>query len=121
MYGQISEYLQLKTTIEKIQECGITENLKTKVDLGCNFYAQANIPDASRIFVFVGFGFFVDMTFAEAVKFITKRTAFLQVHADRLTADATKVRANINLVLEGLRELQNISAVQEHEFRDIWG
>lgn len=120
VYGQIAEYMQLKTSIEKIQECGITENLKTKVDLGCNFYAQANIPDATRVYVFVGFGFFVEMTFSEALKFIDKRTAFLQGHADRLTADAMKVRANINLVLEGLRELQNISNVEEKQFRDIW-
>jgi len=107
IYGQIAEYLQLKTTIEQVKAAGITEDLKTKVDLGCNFYAQANIPDATKIFVFIGFGFFLEMTHDEALKFIDKRTKFLTEHTDRLTNDAVKVKANIRVVIEGLRELQS--------------
>nr|KAG5708449.1 hypothetical protein BaRGS_026176 [Batillaria attramentaria] len=44
IYGQIAEYLQLKTVIEKLKEDGADKKqLKTKVDLGCNFYVQANV------------------------------------------------------------------------------
>jgi len=110
IYGQIAEYLQLKNSIEQIQKAKITENLKTKVDLGCNFYVQANVLDPSKIFVFVGFGFFVEMTFPEALKYIDKRTKFLTEHTDRLTSDANVVKANIRLVIEGLRELQHLGS-----------
>lgn len=39
--------------------------------------------DSSRIYVAVGFGFFVEMTHAEALKFIEKKTSQLtmSVHA----------------------------------------
>ena len=111
VYGQISEYLQLKTTIEQIQSAEIIEDLKTKVDLGCNFYVQANVPDPKKIFVFVGFGFFVELTLDEALKFIDKRTKFLTENTDRLTKDMLKVKANIRLVLEGLREIQSLGSI----------
>jgi prefoldin alpha subunit len=118
-YQQIAEYLQLKTSIEKIKEVKLTEGLKTKVDLGCNFYVQANVPDSLRIFVFIGFGFFLEMTHDEALKFIGKRTNLLNVHVEKLTDDAAKVKANIRLVLEGLRELQHISNEQETPKREM--
>ena len=57
-------------------------------------------PDASKIFVFVGYGFFVEFTLDEALRFIDKRNKFLTEHTDRLTKDAAKVKANIKLVIE---------------------
>lgn len=115
IYGQISEYLQLKTTVEQIKAAGIQEDLKTKVDLGCNFYVQAKVPDATKIFVFVGFGFFLEMTLDEAVKFIDKRVKFLTENTDKLTENIVKVKANIRLVLEGLREIQSLGYVPDEE------
>ena len=49
------------------------EPLKTKVDLGCNFYCQARVPDPTKIFVSVGLGFFVELTLDEALEFISKK------------------------------------------------
>ncbi|XP_022082503.1 protein UXT-like isoform X2 [Acanthaster planci] len=44
IYEQAAHYLQLKTTIEKLQEANLSKDtLKTKIDLGCNFYVQANV------------------------------------------------------------------------------
>ena len=57
-------------------------------------------PDASKIFVFVGYGFFNEFTLDEALRFIDKRNKFLTGHTDRLTKDAAKVKANIKLVIE---------------------
>ena len=50
--------------------------------------------------MFIGYGFFVELTLDEALKFIDRRNAFLTEHTDRLTGDAAKVKANINLTLE---------------------
>lgn len=119
IYGQIAEYLQLKTTIERIKVNGMQGDLKTKVDIGCNFYVQTNISDSSKIFVFIGLGFFLEMTLDEALSFTDKRTKFLTENSDRLTSDAVKVKANIRLVLEGLRELQNINNSPENKRREI--
>ncbi|XP_064633346.1 protein UXT homolog [Lineus longissimus] len=110
-YQKIADYLQLKTAVEQIKESDLNGGpLKTKVDLGCNFYVQAKVPDTSMICVCVGFGFYVEMTMDEALDFIDKKTSFLKMSVDQLTKDAAKVKAHIKLVLEGLRELQNISS-----------
>ncbi|XP_076437279.1 protein UXT-like [Babylonia areolata] len=121
IYGKINEYLQLKTVIEKLKEDGADKReLKTKVDLGCNFYVQANVPDASKIFVSVGFGFFVELTYDEAIRFIDKKTALLTEQTEGLTKSASEVKAHIKLVLEGLRELQRISSEKEQPRRDLF-
>lgn len=121
IFSQVAEYLQLRTTIEKIQETGYEhEELKTKVDLGCNFYAQANVPDPSRIFVQVGFGFFVELTLSEALAFIEKKTKHLTQYSEKLTHDSAKIKAHIKLVYEGLREIQHLNKELPEEQRSLW-
>ena len=48
--------------------------LKTKVDLGCNFYCQAQVPEPNLIYIDIGLGVYVQFTLDEAVKFIDRRT-----------------------------------------------
>uniref|UniRef100_A0A8C7WVP5 Ubiquitously-expressed, prefoldin-like chaperone n=1 Tax=Oryzias sinensis TaxID=183150 RepID=A0A8C7WVP5_9TELE len=108
VYEEISQYLLLKNTIQSLQEAG-PRRLQTDVDLGCNFFVQAEVEDPSRIFVAVGFGFFVEMSLDEALRFIEKKTSQLTAFTEQLTKDSAKIRANIRMVLEGLRELQGLS------------
>lgn len=116
VYEKISQYLQLKNTLQSLQ--GVeTKHLKTEVDLGCNFYVQAEVEDSSRIFVAVGYGFFVEMTHDEALRFIDKKTSQLTAFTEQLTKDSAKIKANIRLVLEGLRELQGLTDLQETSSR----
>lgn len=119
VYEKISQYLQLKNTLQSLQEAG-SENLKTEVDLGCNFYVQAKVEDSSKVFVAVGYGFFVEMTHSEALKFIEKKTAQLTQFTEQLTKDSAKIKAHIRLVLEGLRELQGFSDLPESRSRDVF-
>ncbi|XP_048346015.1 protein UXT [Sphaerodactylus townsendi] len=76
VYEKIAQYLQLKSVIERLQETGNRE-LVTQVDLGCNFYVNA------------------------------------EVTAETLTTDSAKIKANIRMVLEGLRELQGFQDISE--------
>ncbi|XP_023691602.1 protein UXT [Paramormyrops kingsleyae] len=119
VYEKIAQYLQLKNTIESLQEAGSKE-LKTEVDLGCNFYVQAHVPDSSMIFVAVGYGFFVEFTLPEALKFIEKKTNQLTKYTEALTKDSAKIKANIRLVLEGLRELQGLKDLPEDKRREVF-
>ncbi|CAN9515298.1 unnamed protein product [Ophioblennius macclurei] len=107
VYEKISQYLQLKNTIRSLQE-SVSQQLKVDVDLGCNFFVQAEVEDSSRILVLVGFGFFVEMTHDEALRFIEKKTSQLTAFTEQLTKDSAKIKANIRLILEGLRELQGL-------------
>ncbi|XP_031422006.1 protein UXT [Clupea harengus] len=118
VYEKMAQYLQLKNSIENIQESG-SSDLKTEVDLGCNFYVQAHVPDATKIFVAVGYGFFVEFTHAEALKFIEKKTSQLTAYSEVLTKDSAKIKANIRMVLEGLRELQGLGDLPEVRRREV--
>ncbi|XP_062854651.1 protein UXT [Trichomycterus rosablanca] len=119
VYEKIALYLQLKNTIKSIQETGSKE-LKTDVDLGCNFYVQAHVPDTSKIFVAVGYGFFVELTLSEALTFIEKKTNQLTEYSEVLTKDAAKIKAHIRMVLEGLRELQGLNDLPESRRREVY-
>ncbi|XP_017259955.1 protein UXT isoform X2 [Kryptolebias marmoratus] len=118
VYEKISQYLQLKNTIQSLQEAE-SQQLKANIDLGCNFFVQAKVEDSSRIFVAVGFGFFVEMTQDEALRFIDKKTSQLTAFTEQLTKDSAKIKANIRMVLEGLRELQGLSDLPESQRGDV--
>ena len=64
--------------------------------------------DPSRIFVRIGFGFYLEMTLPEALEHISRRVPTLEERAKSLGRDAVAVRAKIDMVLEALRELQGI-------------
>ena len=121
IYSDMAEYLQLRNVLEKTQKLSITEGgLKTMVDLGANFYAQARVPDPSRVFVAVGLGFFVEFTIQEALSFIDKKTLLLTDDSQKLTEQATQIRARIKVVLEGLEELQFKGEPPSPSPRDVW-
>ncbi|XP_056665669.1 protein UXT [Monodelphis domestica] len=112
VYGQLANYLQLKNVLERLQESG-DQKLRTQVDLGCNFYVNAEVPDPSRIFVALGYGFFLELTLMEALKFIDRKSRLLTSLSDSLTRDSARIKAHIRLVLEGLRELQGLQELPE--------
>ena len=124
IYTDIAEYLQIKDTIEKLQIArGIgnesSEPLKTKVDLGCNFYAKAIVEDVSRIYISIGYGFHLEMKLDEALRFIDKKVKLMNLSAAELTDKANEIKANIKFVLEGLKEIQQLNYTKKPERRDI--
>lgn len=84
-----------------------------QVDLGCNFFVDTMVPDTSRIYVALGYGFFLELTLAEALKFIDRKSSLLTELSDSLTKDSMNIKANIHMMLEGLRELQGLQNFQE--------
>jgi len=106
-YDQLAKYLELKNNIILLQENNMKE-IKTKINLGNDFYAQAKVPDTSRIFVHVGLGFHVEYTLAEAIKFIEVKEKSLTKYADDLTDKSYKIRTKIQLMLEGINELRKL-------------
>lgn len=107
LYSDISEYLQLKTVVEQLKVAELPKGeLRTQVDLGCNFYVQAKVNDVKHVFVHVGFGFFVEFTLDEALPFIDNKVSQLRKRGEMLSKESAEIKSHIRLVIEGLRELQ---------------
>ena len=121
IFSEIAEYLQIKNTIENIIQNKqaspneVTE-LKTKIDLGCNFYVNAVVPDPSKIFIAIGYGFFLEMTLSEALKFIDKKVKILNGTVHELGNQIGVIKANIRLVMLGLQEIQNLAVNEEKPY-----
>ena len=64
-----------------------------------HFYIYSS-KDASMIFVHVGLGFFVEFTFEEALKLISKKTSILTDECESLTSEVCEVKATIKIVIE---------------------
>ena len=119
---KIAEYLQLKSFIENVKSSDVSRSgreLKTQVDLGCNFYCQARITDPSKILVSVGYGFYVEFTLDEALKFVEKKCRQLTTYSSKLGQDSARIKANIKLVMEGLRELQDLAPAKKQAI-SVW-
>ena len=78
--------------------------------IGNNFYMRANIQNPDKIFVDVGLGLFLELNHSEALEFIDKRKKLLEKKTEILTEESTKIKANIKLVIHGLRELQGLKS-----------
>ena len=65
----------LQNSLEAIDKAQLLpgEPLKSKVDLGCNFYCEARVPNPGSVFVDVGLGFFVELDHPAALKVSGKR------------------------------------------------
>lgn len=121
VFSDIADYMQLKNVIEQLQGRKADDTqLKTMVDLGCNFYAQARVPDPSRVCVAVGFGVFVEFSHREGLQFIDKKVAHLNKKAEDLTAKACQIKARIRAVVEALHELQFTTLSTTPTHRPVW-
>lgn len=72
-------------------------------------YVQADIEDTSTVSVYLGLGVYLDMPIDEAMVFLEKRRQILESKKQSVGDRVSLINAHIKLVLEGLRELQNIS------------
>ncbi|CAH8853965.1 unnamed protein product [Trichobilharzia szidati] len=109
IYGQISEYLELKNLIEKMRDIDVPQtNLETKVNVGSNIYVNGIIHSLEPIAVDIGLGFYLECSHAEALKLIESRVSILNERANLYKKKAISIKAQIKLFLEGLRKLQDI-------------
>ena len=64
----------------------------------------------ARRFLDVGLDFFLEPNLSEALVFIEKKVKLLEEKSNLLTEQSLTIKANIKLILHGLREIQGLSA-----------
>jgi prefoldin subunit 5 len=65
-------------------------------------------PDVSTVFVSIGFGFFLELTRAEACNFITKKVDQISKRVKALEEEAFHINADIKMMLTTLGQLQGL-------------
>ncbi|EGF80453.1 hypothetical protein BATDEDRAFT_88773 [Batrachochytrium dendrobatidis JAM81] len=108
LYEQIAQLLQLRNQIHVIQKQSQGE-MKTMMDVGCDFFMKARIPDTSKIILNVGSNIFVEMPLDDAIKFLEKKEKTLEGQTEKWTNRASEIRAHIKLVLKAISELLQLS------------
>ena len=109
IYDEIAEYMKLQTSVERLSTVQ-SRPIKEMIDVGCNFYMQAQVKDTEFIFVDVGMGLHVQLTFEEALKFLKKKIDQLTVKSELLTDKSVDIKARIKLIIGALAELQGVSS-----------
>ncbi|KAI9350810.1 hypothetical protein BDR26DRAFT_851548 [Obelidium mucronatum] len=106
VYEETAEYLKLKNQIALIKSHSREDgSFKTMVDVGCDFYMQAKVPNANLINVLVGLDCHVEFTLDEAAIFIAKKEKHLEKKAEMMTERALKIKGHIKLVLAAIQEV----------------
>ncbi|KAJ3225959.1 hypothetical protein HDU81_007567 [Chytriomyces hyalinus] len=106
VYEQTSEYLKLKAHIELIQTQNMDDiPMRAMVNVGCDFFMQAEVEDTDNIFVNVGLDCHVRFTLEEALGFIDRKEKQLTKRGEVLTEEALKIKSHIKLVLAAIQEV----------------
>ena len=109
IYDEIAEYMKLQTSIERLNTIE-RRPIKQMIDVGCNFYMQAEVKNTDFIFVDIGMGLHVQMKFDEALRFLKKKIDQLTVKSEHLTDKSVDIKARIKLIIGALAELQGVSS-----------
>ncbi|XP_063690658.1 protein UXT-like isoform X3 [Bolinopsis microptera] len=109
IYDEVAEYMKLQTSIERLKTID-SRPIKEMIDVGCNFYMQAEVKNTDYIYVDVGMGLHVQLTFDEALRFLKKKIDQLTVKSEHLTEKSVDIKARIKLIIGALAELQGVSA-----------
>lgn len=112
----LAEFIQLKLLITTFQNRNMTKTgFKTQVDIGSNFFIEAHVPDASKIFLDVGLGHYIEFTLEEALIVINVRTKLLEQQIAHLRKAVAKTNAYIKLILLTIRDIQGIKEMFDSE------
>ncbi|XP_059655790.1 uncharacterized protein LOC132302830 isoform X5 [Cornus florida] len=106
IFEQQKTFSDLRRNIENMEKNSVT-SLRTMVNLGSEVYMQAEVPDTRHIFVDIGLGFHVEFTWSEALNYITARE---ERQIEEYTHLIASIKAQIKMVLEGIRELLQFPA-----------
>eukprot|EP00347_Sterkiella_histriomuscorum_P008070 403346490 len=111
--------LQLRNSIEMIKEQKL-KKYEARVDVGCNFFVQAEVEDLQKIMVKVSKDFFVELNQEETLAYIAKKEKFFNKKIDALSDKAAQIKAHIAFVIEANRELLNIDGEKQQKTRTMY-
>jgi prefoldin alpha subunit len=100
---QMVEFDELRHTInlftsEEMQ----TSGLHSSLNIGCDFFVDANVKDISKILLNIGAGIFFECTLDEASHFIAKKQKMLEHQIEYMTSKIAEIEGFIALYKSSL-------------------
>lgn len=102
----IADYLKIKAAIKVFKTN--TREVRVQTNIGCNFYAQCHIEDASKIYLCIGKDIYLHMELDEALKMIDFKEKQWNRELDVLQEKASKLKAYIKIALEATGRLYEV-------------
>ena len=104
LHARIAQVLELQNSVRMLRDQD-NSTMKTMVNLGCDFYVQAHVPDTSWLYVDVGLGFHAQMTLEEVDQFCTQRESALTASSESLRERSVQLKTRIKLVMGAIDEI----------------
>ncbi|PRW45056.1 UXT-like protein [Chlorella sorokiniana] len=101
-------YEELEANIDMLQRERMGE-LRALMPLGAGLHAQAEVSDASRIYVHVALGFHPELTLDEAKAAAERRRRHLEGLLDARSGEVARIRAHLRLVEQALADLAGLT------------
>lgn len=102
----IADYNKVKSAL-KVLKSNPTD-VRVLTNIGCNFYAQCNIEDASKIYLCIGKDYFLHMELDEALKMIDFKEKQWLKELDKLQVKASGIKAYIKIALEAVGRVYEV-------------
>lgn len=99
----IADYLKIKAALKVFKTR--SRDVRVQTNIGCNFYAQCHIDDASKVYLCVGNDYYLHMELNEAIQMIDFKEKQLTKELDELQEKASKIKAYIKIALEAMGRL----------------
>lgn len=96
----IADYVKIRSALRVFQKS--PRDVRLLTNIGCNFYAQCHIDDASKIYLCVGKDYYLHMELDEALKMVDTLEKQWMKRLDELQENASRIKAYIKIALEAL-------------------
>lgn len=109
----VADYLKIRSALKIFKSK--PKRLKVQTNIGCDFYAQCIIEDASKVYICLGKDYYLHMGLDEAIKMIDFKEQQLKKQLDLLQEKASRIKAYIKLSLECIGRFQDLSLNETHQ------
>ncbi|VVC90996.1 protein UXT homolog [Leptidea sinapis] len=106
--AEVADLIQQKHTLKVVCDKKVhPDGFKTQVNIGCNFFMEAAVPDTSSLLMNIGLNHYLEFNLEEANKYLDVRIKAFEKASEEICNKAAETKAHIKLMLFGINELQN--------------
>ena len=98
--GTIADYIKVRSALKVFKSN--PRDLRILTNIGCNFYAQCHIEDATKVYLCIGKDYFLQLELEEAIEMINFKEKQLMKMLDGLQEKASSIKAYIKIALEAI-------------------